>query len=157
VPSSVLNQAPFNLAWGAQVYAQIIAYNIYGNSTVSSPGSGAIILTSPAAPVNLAENVVARTATSVGLSFSSGATNGGAAVIDFTVSYDQATGVWVDLQSNVLGTNYTASGLNTGSTYSFKVQSRNSYGLSSYSNLVTIMVATVPAQPLTPVTSVVAD
>lgn len=78
-------------------------------------------MTSPAAPVNLAENVVARTATSVGLSYSSGAANGGAAVIDFTVSYDQATSVWVVLQSNVIGTNYTASGLNTGSTYSFKI------------------------------------
>ena len=32
VPSTVLNTAPFNLAWGSQIYAKVVAQNAYGNS-----------------------------------------------------------------------------------------------------------------------------
>lgn len=53
VPSTVLNAAPFNLAWGSQVYAKVIAQNAYGNSLESDPGSGARILTKPDAPLFL--------------------------------------------------------------------------------------------------------
>ena len=67
------------------------------------------------------ENVVARTATSVGLSWTTGVSNGGSGVIDFTISYDQSTDNFIVLQSNNLGTNFTATNLNTGSTYKFKV------------------------------------
>jgi len=88
IPSSVLNSSPFSLAWGSSIYAQIVAYNIYGNSATSDSGNGAIILTRPASPTNLIELVSARTATSVGLQWTIGATNGGADVIDYTVSYD---------------------------------------------------------------------
>jgi hypothetical protein len=83
------------LAWGSSVNARVIAYNIYGNSTTSDSGNGAVILTRPAAPTNLIELVSARTSTSVGLTWTTSATNGGAPVIDYTVSYDQATGNWV--------------------------------------------------------------
>lgn len=70
------------------MYARIIAENAYGNSTESEPGSGEKILTRPDAPLNLIENVSARTATSVSLSWSTGVNNGGSSVIDFTITYD---------------------------------------------------------------------
>jgi hypothetical protein len=53
-----LKLAPFALAWGDEVYAKIIATNIYGDSLVSDPGNNAIILTVPDAPVSLANNAV---------------------------------------------------------------------------------------------------
>lgn len=93
----MLNSSPFNLAWGSSVNAKVIAYNIYGNSTTSESGNGAVILTKPAVPTNLIELVSARTSTSVGLTWTTSATNGGTPVIDFTVSYDQANGTWIEL------------------------------------------------------------
>jgi hypothetical protein len=46
--------APFNLVWGSSVFAKIIAGNVVGSSEASPIGNGAVILTVPDAPTNLA-------------------------------------------------------------------------------------------------------
>jgi len=46
---------PFALAWGSDVYAKIIATNIYGDSLMSEAGNGARILTVPDSPVSFAD------------------------------------------------------------------------------------------------------
>lgn len=56
VPISTLTTAPISLSWGSSIYATITAVNIYGSSTISSVGTGAIIVTVPDAPMNLANN-----------------------------------------------------------------------------------------------------
>jgi len=43
----VLTVSPYVLPWGSNVYAKVVAYNIYGDSTTSEPGFQAIILTVP--------------------------------------------------------------------------------------------------------------
>lgn len=43
-------------------------------------------------------------------------------------------------------TEYLVSGLNTGSTYVFKVEALNAYSYSKVSNLLTLLVATKPNQ-----------
>ena len=91
VPKLSLRSAPFNLPWGSSIYVKVIAYNNYGDSLESSVGNGAIILTNPDAPVNVIEVYSERTATTLGLTWSNGAANGGAAVLDFTVSSDSGT------------------------------------------------------------------
>jgi 2-keto-4-pentenoate hydratase len=65
-------------------------------------------------------------------------------LIDYTISYDQATGVFVTLASNITSTSYTATGLTAGKTYSFRVQARNAVGLSAPSAVATILCAAVP-------------
>jgi hypothetical protein len=55
---------------------------------MSAEGNGAIILTVSDAPVSLLEVYSERTATSIGISWSDGASNGGASILDYTVSYD---------------------------------------------------------------------
>jgi hypothetical protein len=45
----------------------------------------------------------------------------------------------------------------SGTTYKFKVQSRNSFGLSEYSDEIELTVGYQPAQPLAPTTSIIAD
>jgi hypothetical protein len=47
IPVAVLKAAPFSLDWGADVYAKVIATNIYGDSTESLEGNGAYITTNP--------------------------------------------------------------------------------------------------------------
>ena len=50
---------------------------------------------------------------------------------DYTVAYDQATGVWAVLATGLTETEYiTSVGLAPGSTYNFRVYSRSSVGLS---------------------------
>lgn len=49
--------SPFNMVWGSSISAVVVAYNQYGNSLTSFLGNGAVILTNPDAPLNLAEVV----------------------------------------------------------------------------------------------------
>jgi len=58
------------------------------------------------------------------------------------------------LQSGVQSTSFTATGLITGTTYIFKVQSSNSFGISDFSSSISILCAFVPVAPLAPTTSV---
>jgi hypothetical protein len=45
---------PYWLPWGSQIYATVAAINVVGSSAQSAAGDGAIILTIPDAPLNLA-------------------------------------------------------------------------------------------------------
>jgi hypothetical protein len=109
---------------------------LYGDSLISDEGNGAIILTYPDAPINLAEVYSERTATSLGLSWVDGASNGGATVLDYTVSYVQGDEDYIKLATNVLGQSYTAISLTFGVTYRFKIQARNEFGLGPYSDAI---------------------
>jgi hypothetical protein len=117
VPVQTLKEAPFSLVWGASVYAYVVAHNAYGNSAVSARGNGAVIVTMPEPPRNLVEDTLYRSATSLGLEWTQPLTNGGSLVIDYRLLYDQASDNWIVFRENILGTAYTVTGLNAGSTY----------------------------------------
>jgi hypothetical protein len=53
VPIYILMDWPYNLPWGSSISASLYAFNSYGDSDSSEYGNGAIITTSPDAPVNL--------------------------------------------------------------------------------------------------------
>jgi len=76
-------------------------------------------------------------------------------LIDFRVWYDTATnGVTFSiLQESVVFSEYLATGLTQGLVYQFKVEARNAYGFSIYSDTVSILTAQVPDQPSAPTTS----
>ncbi len=50
IPVTALRAAPFSLDWGTNVHATVLAINLYGSSTVSAAGNGAIITTTPGVP-----------------------------------------------------------------------------------------------------------
>lgn len=58
------------------------------------------------------------------------------------------------LASNVAITEFIATQLETGTSYLFKVQARNEFGLSAYSSEILILCAFVPEQPAAPTTDV---
>jgi len=120
-------------------------------------GNGATILTYPDAPVSLTETISVRTSSSIALTWSEGAANGGATVEDYRVTYDQSTGDYVVLVSALNQLSYTTLGLTSGNTYKFKIEARNSYGYSSYSEVVSILCAAEPEQPLPATTTVIND
>jgi len=70
VPISVLLAAPFNLPWGSSIYAQVMAYNSYGDSDLSTAGNGAVITTNPSPPFNLQDVTSMRTPTSLTIMWS---------------------------------------------------------------------------------------
>lgn len=157
VPVATLQTAPFSLPYGSSIYAKVTAYNVYGDSQTSDEGNGAVIYTYADAPVDLVEDVSARTASSITFSWTEGPSNGGNTVIDYRVSYDQATGTWTSLANEHTEKVYTASGLSPGLTYSFKVEARNEFGFSEYSDTVQILCAMHPETPDAPSTTVVGD
>ena len=85
-PVSSLRSSPYSLQWGDSVYAKVFATNIYGNSLVSDEGNGAIITTTPDRPLNLVEDTVHRTKSTLGLTWSQAEFTGGTAIIDYRVS-----------------------------------------------------------------------
>lgn len=109
---------------------------------MSSVGTGAKILTNPDAPLNLRNDPTITLATQIGIKWDIGLKDGGSPVIDYRVTFlDPADGVFNILQSGITVTNFVATGLTAGVTYTFEVQSRNVYGYSAYSNQVQILAA----------------
>jgi hypothetical protein len=153
-----LTAAPYLLSYGSSIYAKVTALNIYGASIQSLAGNGAVILTVPDKPVNLANNEAMTSATQIALSWAQGASNGGASVLDFTIQYKQEPATeFTVLTSAVKQQSYTAMGLVMGQTYTFQIAARNSYGLSAYSDPVSILAAQIPYKPTKPVTVVLGE
>lgn len=50
-------------------------------------------------------------------------------------------------------TYYTATGLTTGSTYTFRVQARNDEGFGEFSTELVVLAAERPSKPVTPTTT----
>jgi hypothetical protein len=141
IPSTVFTQTPYNLAWGSSIFAQVVATNIKGTSTVSVTGNGALILRIPDAPLNL-ENVASLTDfDTVGLTWDEGVENGGTKVIDYRVWYSQDATTFSILESSIVILPYQVNSLTVGVTYTFKVESRNAYGYSAQSSEISVLTA----------------
>lgn len=111
----------------------------------------------PDAPINLVDLPLVTAATQIGLDWVEAAENGGTAVIDYRVSYDQGTGTYVALETEISATEYTAVNLTPGVTYSFTVSARNQEGYSAESTPVVILAAQVPDTPSAPTTTINGD
>ena len=150
-----LRQNPFIIQWGSSIYARIIATNVYGSSKASEAGNGAVILTYPDAPINLAVNSDITVGSTVGLTWDEGAQNGGTTVLDYTVYSRSSQETDWSIRSTTVGTSVTLVNFNLGLTYSFKVQSRSAFNFSQgYSNEVSVLTAIGPNQPDAPITTV---
>lgn len=91
IPLSVLRASPFSLATSSSVYAKVIAINSIGDSAESAQGNGAVMPvppTVPDAPTNLARDSLNTSKTEVAITWSAGASNGGADVLDYSVYWD---------------------------------------------------------------------
>ena len=149
VPVIALKAAPFSLDWGTNVHATVKAINIYGSSTQSAAGNGAIITTTPGSPTNLVEVVAQRTKSTLGLSWTEPVFIGGAAIVDYRVNIAEQGKSYTVAATGVTSTSYTVTGLTAGKTYAFKVEARNSYSYSASSSPITLLCAFVPDSPTT--------
>lgn len=141
-----MKTTPYSLAWGADVYAKVVAINKYGMSAESAVGNGAKIITNPDAPTLFVENYALRTATSLSFTWVEGAANGGSLVLDYQVSYKLASDTnYSLLASGILSTSYTAVSLMSGLAYNFRVRARNAFGLSVDSVTLSLNAGFKPA------------
>jgi hypothetical protein len=88
VQVSTLMASPYSLPWGSSIFAKISASNAYGDSSFSTSGNGAKIITYPDAPKSLANVPLTTTAYQIGLAWSAGDANGGSPVLDYKIVYD---------------------------------------------------------------------
>lgn len=162
VPITSLMAPPFTLPWGAAVVARVTARNSYGPSLVSPPTASeqrAIILRSPDAPLSLANDLQVTFGTRIGLTWSAGQQDGGTKVTNYTLWSDQGSSgssyqpVVVDLLSK----KFSVTGLSLGTWYIFKVQAKNDWGISDFSDTVRILAAQQPNIPLAPETEFFRD
>jgi hypothetical protein len=116
-----LRSAPFNLDWGDSIWAKISATNIIGTTALTAPGNGAIMLTQPDKPLNLQNVPEITSGSQIGLTWTDGLVTGGAPILSYRITWDQGTGVFVTLASNILTQSYTVTGLTSSVTYVFKV------------------------------------
>jgi hypothetical protein len=64
---SSLKTSPYFIPWGGDIFAFIIATNVYGDSEHSDIGNGAKIITYPIPPISLSENYILRASNSITL------------------------------------------------------------------------------------------
>ena len=142
VPIDILLVAPYNLAWGASIWATVLAKNVVGSSAASPRGNGAVILTNPGAPSSLSNDLASTTSSAIALTWIVPTFFGGKASVDYRVSWDQGTSNFIVLASGITTTSYlTSAKLTPGMVYKFKVDSRNTFGFStSSSNEVSVTI-----------------
>ena len=87
-------------------------------------------------------------------SWTQAAFNGGRSVIDYRIIYDQAEGLYVNLDVTTLTQYTTQIELSPGSTYSFTVQARSSVGYSEQSIPISILAAQIADVPDPPSTAI---
>jgi len=106
VPLATLSAEPYLLLQGDSILAKLTATNSYGTSVISEVGNGDVMVHVPDAPVLLRDDVDVTTAYVMGMLWSDGVNDGGKPVIDYVISSDQSTGVWVDYASGILTQSY---------------------------------------------------
>jgi hypothetical protein len=106
-------------------------------------------------PTGLADRPEVTLRDRCGLTWTAPTFDGGDTILDYRVWYDSGRGdsVFEILEENVVELIYTALNLNQGTVYSFRVQARNSYGYSGFSNIVSILAAQEPDVPASPFTT----
>jgi hypothetical protein len=87
------------------------------------------------------------------LTWNNGADDGGSPIIDYRILYSIGSGDYTVLRYGINSNSFVATGLNTGTTYKFKVQARNAQGYSDFSIDQEIQTADKPEKPAPPLTS----
>jgi len=90
----------------------------------------------------LANNAGQTTSTQIGLTWADGASNGGSSIIDYQLSYKEASsGTWIVWASGLTEKTDIVTSLTQGTSYKFVVKSRNIVDFSTYSSEVSILAA----------------
>jgi hypothetical protein len=115
------------------------ARNVVGYSALSD-SIAVLAAQKPDAPTSLANVPTITLRDQIGLTWVAPVFGGGSPLLDYRVWTDQSNNDFIELVS-ISSTSYTATGLTQGLIYTFKVEARNVYGYSVFSNEVSILAA----------------
>ncbi|MDO8557778.1 MAG: DUF2341 domain-containing protein [bacterium] len=127
---------------GATYTFTVTATNVAGTGAASSPSNSVTLPTLPGSPVNLAATVGG---SSIGLSWSAPASDGGSSITDYVVEYKLTIGGTWSVFADGLATSTTATvtSLSDGTSYDFRVSAVNNIGQGSSS----ASVMATPGEP----------
>lgn len=145
IPTSELLTSPFDLTWGSEVVAKLIATNIWGNSAESAAGGGAFLLKVGDAPINLKELPDYRTATTLALSWENGKSSGGIPVLDYRVTLISPGKELIT--PGIKPRSIIFTDLTPGVTYTISVEAYNVNGYSRPSAPLSLLCAYKPFAP----------
>lgn len=154
IAMNVFRSSPFNLVLNQPILVRISAQNEIGFSSTSTLNAATTLVqtvpTKPSLPyrgpnTNTAQIDLRWT----GLTTS--AQNGGSAITSYHVIHDDGTNgvTWsemVGLTSPFTGTQYPFTGRTSGTRYMFKIRAQNIHGWGEYSEVASVLAATVPSQ-----------
>ncbi len=148
--SSLNTKATLTRLTTGDTYSLVVrAVNYWGESS-NSNNISVVIGTKPSAPPT--PTLASSSSTSVTLTISPSSNNGGVPITQYIVSYDVGqTGTFAsDTITDLSNLQWQKTGLTTSALVDVKVAATNVIGDSSFSNLVTYVVAGVPAAPAQP-------
>ncbi len=105
---------------GSTYKFKVQARNAVGLGTESAEFS-IIAASTPGLPTALTRDNVNTSKTQAAFTWTTPISNGGSAIIDYTIMWDQGTGTFVQAAAGITLTSYTKTGLTAGTTYNFKV------------------------------------
>ncbi|MFN9902780.1 MAG: hypothetical protein ACK55Z_29160, partial [bacterium] len=91
IPVEVLRAPPFNLTTGLSIRAKIVAFNVIGDSSESTIGSGGLMPIPPyvpTAPLSLTRNNSQTDQTQVAFTWQLPADNGRRPILDYTIQWN---------------------------------------------------------------------
>ena len=110
----------------------------------------------PDAPVQLTNDFAVTNKQIIQFTWQDGIKDGGSPVLQYRISFDQATDTWVYLQDGITIKQFTTSlPLLVGRYYKFRVEAKNSVGYSAFSAPISILTAQIPATPAPPTTTLI--
>lgn len=138
---------------GELVLATAEAYNSKGWSTPSEPNtSGVVAKVAPNPPTTITSSVDSTTQiTLTWNAVSSSPDDGYSPVTLYKIVSNYGVGTSYTQIASSSTTSVTLLGLTNGYTYKFKISAVNDYGEGAYSNIVSVVLATIPAQMSPPV------
>jgi titin len=163
VSLTTLTAAPYLLTRGDEIVAKVRATNVLGDGLYSAESSNpaALIVSIPADPASSPIRVeVGSTLTSIVVNMpviSGPSDTGGMPILSYSLEMDSGSGftALVGAASDSMATSYTATGLTTGDTYSFRYSVRNDVGWSANpSPVLTTYAAVIPGQISAPTTTI---
>lgn len=133
------------LSNGATYNFRVSAVNAIGTGSASSTATATTDSTTvPDAPTGLGAT---RGDTQVALSWTAPASNGGSAITDYVVEYNDGGGWSTFADGTSTSTSATVTGLTNGTSYDFRVSATNAIGTGSASSTATATPATTPGIP----------
>ena len=145
IPLTTL-QNDYGLDWGSETSAKVLAINSYGTSALSTKSTATTIITVPGAPTGLENFGLFTESGQIGIKWTKPTFTGGSDITAYRVSIAEGSEDFSIFRTTT-GVSYTASLLEAGGEYRFKVEAKNAAGYGPASSEVSILAASAPNAP----------